>query len=152
MNPAFLKTVDDKLLKKIIEEGRAGTQMTSWKSAAAGLTEEETDSIIQHLVKTRPTDKPATFGFMQFKADVKHGEDVYKMRCWFCHGPKGEGELGLNLRNPVVQGYDPEFIAITVRDGRKDTPMPSFGKNGVKLGDQDIVDVVSFVKTLAQRK
>lgn len=152
MNPAFLKTADNKLLKKIIEEGRAGTQMTSWKAAAAGLSEQEIEEIIHYLTKDRPADRPAPFGFERYRADAKHGEEVYKVRCWFCHGAKGEGDLGLNLRNPVVQGDDPEFLAITVRDGRKDTPMPSFGKNGVGLGDQDIVDVVSFVKTLAQRK
>jgi len=152
MNPAFLKTADNKLLKKVIEEGRAGTQMTSWKAAAAGLTGQETDSIIQYLTKARPSDKPEVFGYMRYKADQKHGEDVYNMRCWHCHGKKGEGELGLNLRNPVVQGDDPEFLAITVRDGRKDTPMPPFGKNGLRLADQDIADVVAFVKTLGQRK
>jgi mono/diheme cytochrome c family protein len=152
MNPAFLKTADNKLLKKIVEEGRTGTQMTSWKPAAAGLSDQEIEAIVQYLGKDRPTDRPAVFGYAQYKADAKHGEEVYKIRCWFCHGTKGEGGLGLNLRNPVVQGYDTEFIATTVRDGRKDTPMPPFGKNGVKLGDQDIVDVVAFVKTLAQRK
>lgn len=152
MNPAFLKTADNRLLRKVIEEGRAGTQMTSWKSAAAGLSTEEVESIVRYLAKNRPLDRPAAFGFARHKADVKHGEDVYNMRCWFCHGAKGQGELGLNLRNPVVQGYDPEFLAITVRDGRKDTPMPPFGRSGLGLADQDIVDVVSFIKTLAQRK
>ena len=38
MNPVFLKAAGNSYLKKVIEEGRAGTQMTAWKSAAAGLT------------------------------------------------------------------------------------------------------------------
>lgn len=152
MNPAFLKTADDKLLKKIVDEGRAGTQMTSWKAAAAGLSGQEIESIVAYLAKKRPGDRPAGFGYGRYQADAKRGEDVYKVRCWHCHGNKGEGDLGLNLRNPVVQGYDSEFLAITVRDGRKDTPMPPFGAKGLGLSDQDIADVVSFVKTLAKRK
>ena len=34
MNPAFLKAASNTYLKKVIEEGRAGTQMTAWKTAA----------------------------------------------------------------------------------------------------------------------
>ncbi len=155
MNPAFLKTVDNKHLKRIIEEGRSGTQMTAWKASAAGLTDGEIDKIIEFITRQRPKSKPEPFSFTRFRADIKHGEDLYRVRCALCHGNKGqggEGSLGLNLRNPVVQEADPEFLAITVRDGRAGTPMPPFGKNGVGLSDQDIADVVSYVKTLSKKK
>lgn len=151
-NPDFLKTVDDKLMRKIIEEGRAGTQMTAWKSSAAGLTEDEIGKIIEYMIKNRPKDRPEPFGFARYTTDLKRGEELYKERCALCHGEKGEGELGLNLRNPVVRDADPEFLAITVRSGREGTPMPRFGKNGVGFRDQDIADVVSYVKTLSKKK
>ncbi|GAB4410252.1 MAG: hypothetical protein OHK0032_05990 [Thermodesulfovibrionales bacterium] len=155
MNPAFLKTVDNKHLKRIIEEGRSGTQMTAWKATAAGLADGEIDKIIEYITRERPRAKPEPFGFTKFKADVKRGEELYKVRCALCHGKKGQGgdgALGVNLRNPVVQEADPEFLAITVRDGRAGTPMPPFGKNGVGLSEQDIVDVISYVKTLSKKK
>jgi mono/diheme cytochrome c family protein len=152
MNPAFLKTADNRLLTKLVEEGRAGTQMTSWKASAAGLSAQELASLVEFLAIKRPADRPANFGYAQYKTDAKRGEDVYKVRCWHCHGNKGEGELGLNLRNPAVQACEPEFLAITVRDGRNNTPMPPFGAKGLGLRDQEIADVVSFVKTLAKQK
>jgi mono/diheme cytochrome c family protein len=70
-----------------------------------------------------------------------------------CHGEKGEGGVGVNLRNPVVQKEaDPEFLAITVRDGREGTHMAAFGRKGVGLKDQDIVDVITYVRTLSRKE
>lgn len=151
-NPAFLKTAEDKYIKKVVEEGRAGTHMTSWKLAAGGLADSEINKLVSYITKARPSLKPEKFNVASFKADAKHGEELYKVRCALCHGKKGEGELGVNLRNPVVQGADPEFLAITVRDGREKTPMPAFGKKGVGLTEQDITDIVSYVKTLSKKK
>ena len=153
MNPAFLRAADDKFLRKVIEEGRAGTQMTAWKEAAAGLTDSEIGKIVGYISKDRPRDRPERFGFAAFKGDLAHGEELYKIRCVSCHGDKGQGGVGLNLRNPVIQKEaDPEFLAITVRDGRAGTHMAAFGKKGVGLSDQDITDVVSYVRTLADKK
>lgn len=155
MNPAFLKTIDDKYLKKIIEEGRADTQMTAWTADAAGVSDEEINRIVKYLTMNRPEEKPEPFGFLEFKADVMHGGELYKIRCALCHsadGKGGEGFLGINLRNPVVQNADPEFLAITVRDGRKGTPMVPFGIKGLKLEDQNIADIVAYVKTLSSKK
>lgn len=152
MNPSFLQAADDNYLKKVISEGRADTQMTAWKAAAAGISEEEIDRIIVYLTRERPVEKPEPFGFTRFQGNATYGEELYRIRCISCHGDKGQGGAGLNLRNPVVQEADPEFLALTVRDGREGTHMAAFGKNGVGLSDQDIVDVVTYVMTLAAKK
>ncbi|MEW6714908.1 MAG: c-type cytochrome [Nitrospirota bacterium] len=153
MNPAFLESVDEKYLKKIIEEGRAGTQMTSWKAAAAGLSDDVINKIIEYITRERPVIKPEPFGFAGYKGDLKHGEELFKIRCISCHGDKGQGGVGLNLRNPVVQHEaSSEFLAITVRDGREGTHMAAFGPKGVGLSNQDIADVVAYVKTLSSKK
>ncbi len=153
MNPSFLRAANNKLLKTVISEGRADTQMTAWKTDAAGLTKKETDKIIAFITKDRPRDKPEPFGFSKFKGDAGFGEELYKIRCMSCHGEKGQGGVGLNLRNPVVQRQvDPAFLAITVRDGRDGTHMAAFGKNGVGLSDRDIVDVIAYVRTLSNKK
>ena len=153
MNPAFLKAADNKFLKTVISEGRADTQMTAWKHEAAGLPEEDIDKIIRYITRARPTLKSVPFGFSRYKGDIGVGEALYKTRCMSCHGGKGQGGVGLNLRNPVVQKMtDPEFLAITVRDGREGTHMTAFGRKGIGLNDQDIVDVITYVRTLSTKK
>jgi mono/diheme cytochrome c family protein len=150
MNPSFIKTIDDNHLRKIIKEGRKGTQMTAWKANAAGLTDKEIDEIINYTTRNRPNERVSPFGFSRFKTDVKQGESLYNLRCALCHGDDGKGgkrRLGISLR---VKDIDPEFLAITVRDGRTGTPMVAFGEMGVRLKDQDIADMVAYVKTLSQ--
>ena len=152
MNPDFLKTADNTYLKTVISEGRAETQMTAWKSSAAGITDEEMGEIIQYLTRERPTGTPKPFGFANFKVDKAFGEELYKVRCMGCHGERGEGGVGLNLRNSVVQRMaDPDFLAITVRDGREGTHMAAFGKQGVGFDNQDIADVIAYVRTLSEK-
>ncbi len=120
---------DNKYLKTVISEGRAETQMTAWKAAAAGLSDKDVDDIIGYLTKDRSAEKPEPFGFAKFgQGDAAYGEDMYKTRCMNCHGTKGEGGVWINLRNPVVQKLaDPEFLAITLRDGRQGTHMAKTG-------------------------
>ena len=153
MNPAFLKAAGNVYLKKVIEEGRAGTQMTAWKTAAAGLTDDEVNALVEYLTKSRPRERSEPFNFARFKADPAHGRALYEVRCISCHGARGQGGVGLNLRNPVVQKEaEPDFLAITIRDGRAGTHMASFGREGVGLSDQDIADVVAYVRTLSKEK
>jgi mono/diheme cytochrome c family protein len=64
----------------------------------------------------------------------------------------GEGYLGIDLTNPVIQSADPEFLAITIRDGRAGTTMVPFGSKGLKLSDQEIADVVAYLRTFARMK
>ncbi len=155
-NPAFLTLIDDFSLKSIIDEGRAGTQMTAWKNTASGLKKAELEQIIGHVTKGRPAQITAPFGYDDYTTDSANGKTVYEQRCNFCHGDDGKGggrKLGINLRNPTVQNVlKPDFLARTVLNGRKGTPMPSFGTEGEGLSKQEIADVVAYVKTLGQKK
>ncbi|MBF0518614.1 MAG: c-type cytochrome [Nitrospirae bacterium] len=149
-NPAFLKAATNDYLKKVIEEGRAGTQMTAWKASAAGLTEAEIKSIVEYVSKDRPEQQGEPFGYQITNGDSKAGEDLFRVRCVDCHGKNGQGGIGLNLRNPVVQKEaSPEFLATTIRDGREGTHMASFGKGGSGLSDKNIADIVAYIKTFS---
>lgn len=156
MNPAFTEAADDGLLKKIIEEGRKDTQMTAWKADAAGLSEEEIQRLVHYITRNRPHEQSEVFEKSKLKGDKGYGEVIYDVRCAICHGAEGKGGedlLGINLSNPIVQKEaSPEFIAITVRDGRKGTPMVGFGREGLGLEDKDIADVVAYVKSLSEKK
>jgi DMSO reductase family type II enzyme heme b subunit len=63
MNPAFRRTANNRYLKHVIQEGRAGTQMIAWKADAAGLTDEEISRIARHITEDRPAvDKESVSG------------------------------------------------------------------------------------------
>ncbi len=155
MSPDFIRTIDDAFLKKIINDGRKDTQMTAWKPDAAGLTDDELNRIVTYMTRNRSGEKPAPFGYSNFTVNKKSGQEIYDVRCASCHGimaRAGEGYLGIDLTNPVIQSADPEFLAITIRDGRKGTTMVPFGAKGLKLSDQDIADIVAYLRTFAQMK
>ena len=46
----------------------------------------------------------------------------------------------------------PGFLALTVSIGRKGTPMPSFGPEGEGLNNEEISDVVAYVKTFGHKR
>ncbi|MBC8413651.1 cytochrome c, partial [bacterium] len=151
-NPSFLKTISNSELKRIVKEGRKGTQMTAWKSEAAGLTEKQIDEIVKYVAKDRPSEKSRPFNVAKIKSDIERGAEIYNNRCALCHGEEGKGGenlLGMTLRDSALS---PEFIAITVRDGRKGTPMVPFGNGGIGLSNQEIADTVAYVKNLTNDK
>ena len=154
-NPGFLRLIDDNNLKTIIVEGRSGTQMTPWKTTAAGLKKEEIEQILDYVSMSRPSEIPGLFHYDRYKSDTANGKNVYEQRCNFCHGDEGKGggrKLGVNLRNSTVQKLlEPEFLARTVLHGRKGTPMPSFGPEGEGLSNQEITDVIAYVKTFGKK-
>ena len=155
-NPGFLRLIDDFTLKSILDEGRSGTQMTAWKASVSGLKKEELEKIVDYVSESRPSLTPGPFEYNDKKSDSARGKTVYEQRCNFCHGDDGKGggrKLGINLRNTTVQTLlKPEFLARTVLHGREGTPMPSFGPEGEGLNNQEISDVVAYVKTLGKKK
>jgi len=155
-NPAFLRLADDKTLTTIIKEGRKGTPMTAWKKTGGGLTDAQIQEIIKFITRDRPSEMAPPFNYRRFVTDVQRGKKLFDIRCSICHGKDGKGGknlLGINLVNPTVQKLvDPEFLAKTIRDGRKGTPMPPFGPNGIGLSNQDIADIVAYVRTLGKKK
>jgi mono/diheme cytochrome c family protein len=153
-NPAFLKVADNRQLKKFIEDGRPETQMTDWKADAAGLTDSEINRIVEFLAQIRPDEKPEVFGLSIDDGDPVRGKELYEIRCALCHGEDGKGGrgfLGISLTNPVVQRADPQFLLLTVRDGRTGTPMVPFGEKGLNLSDREVLDVVAYVRSIVDR-
>ncbi|HEX4341047.1 MAG TPA: cytochrome c [Polyangiaceae bacterium] len=85
------------------------------------------------------------------RTPAERGFGVFMRACAGCHGPDGRGThppgfsvAPRNLTDPVLQAHlDDAAIADTVRHGKGQ--MPPFG---AALPDQDIADVVLYVRTL----
>jgi len=90
--------------------------------------------------------------------DVARGKDLFARYCSGCHGEDGRGEAKTfrpNVGNLAVKALmnqvPDEYLFTVIKQGGaavgKNAAMPAWQR---QLGDQDIWDIVAFVRTLAQ--
>jgi mono/diheme cytochrome c family protein len=153
-NPAIrgpgLRAVADKaFLRAAIEQGRPGTLMPTWGKSAGGLTPEQVEVLIEYLAagdsrppqKLRPAPQPLIGG------NSARGSELFTQLCAGCHGsPK----LAPSLGNPVfLKTASDEFIARTIVNGRIDTTMPAFQREGAAgLTDDEVRHLLAYVRSL----
>jgi mono/diheme cytochrome c family protein len=91
--------------------------------------------------------------------DIAHGKELFLRYCSGCHGEDGRGEAktfrpnvaNLSVKELMDQLTDDYLIAAIKNGGAavgKNAAMPAW-KN--QLDDREIWDIISFVRTLAQR-
>ncbi len=81
------------------------------------------------------------------------GADTYKTQCQMCHGAEGDGNTPAGkamkakpFKDPdIIKASDADLIAI-IKKGKG--MMPSFAG---KLKDDQIKDVVTYIRTLQQK-
>jgi mono/diheme cytochrome c family protein len=78
---------------------------------------------------------------------MDRGALLYIQNCAGCHGSIG---LAPALSNPTFQAAaDDQFLADTIRNGRVDTAMPAFQREGLPgLTDQEVGDLVAFIRAM----
>jgi mono/diheme cytochrome c family protein len=141
-NAAFVKTEDDECLGETIREGRPGTRMPGWGPKAGGLNDAEVTALVAYLRTSAPA---ITLPAAAPRGDATRGASLFAQECAGCHGPDGKGFIAPALANPVFQKTATDaFISQTIRAGRENTPMPSFGRAG--FSDQQIGDLLAFIR------
>ncbi len=99
----------------------------------------------------------------QPRGDARKGRELYSEKCVLCHGGRGEGwDWAKKVEKPPVPVPDlaqvaPErsdqFLFDVVRDGGeavgKTRFMPPFG---FQLSDQEVWDVVAYMRSLKGKK
>lgn len=155
--PAFLDSVTDDYLKTTIRRGRPGRVMPAF----AQLSDAQVDAVVAHLRSWSKGSAPA-LSDAPVKGDAQHGAQLFAQNCAACHGADGGGGKGTGvtfsrprdlpiiapaLNNPGFQAAaSDQMIKATLMNGRPGTPMVSFLDKG--LSEQDVNDVVAFVRTL----
>ena len=172
---SYGKIPTDKDLFNAITHGMRGTTMPGWKH----LSESDRQSLILYIKslskkfkkfqkrgkkhKTVTVPKPLAFSL----EGVKRGKKSFMINCSGCHGVKGRGDgvttarivdyssnsiWPRNLSEPwnFRRGARREDIFLTLRTGLSTTAMPKFSPRVFK--DQEIWDIVDFVRTLGSPK
>jgi len=89
-------------------------------------------------------------------AMVERGKGVYTTNCLTCHGAdlRGDGPAGAGMQPPPADFSQPhtmvhsdEDMVYWIENGKQGTAMPAFGS---KLSDQDVRDVLAFIKNQQQ--
>lgn len=157
--PAFLDSVTDHYLQTTIRMGRPGRVMPAFSQ----LSDAEVAAIVSHLRSWSPGQAPQ-LGTDPVEGSAQRGAPLFAQYCAECHGPAGGGGKGTGvtfsrprdlpiiapaLNNPGFQAAaSDQMIKATLMKGRPGTPMVSFLEKG--LSEQDINDLVAFVRTLEQ--
>ncbi len=78
-----------------------------------------------------------------------HGEQLYTINCSACHGPTGQGGVGVPLALPDFQyGVTNKYLEKTIRLGRPGRIMPAFSQ----LKDNEVKAIIKFIRTWAPGK
>ena len=158
--PSFLESVDDAFLRQSIRHGRPGRVMPAFPA----LSDAQLNAIVRFIRGWSGKAAPV-FSYEPVKGDPVHGRELYASYCATCHGADGEGGKGTGvtfsrrrdlpiiapaLANPgFLAAASDEMIRHTLLYGRAGTPMRSFLVQG--LSEEDIDDLVSYVRTLGSR-
>ncbi len=148
-NPDFLSVASKEFLMRNIREGRPTTYMPAWGEEAGGLNEEEIEKIADYLLEGRSEVREIAFTMVQ-ATHPENGEQLFRRECLDCHGLAREQGDSPWLGDPVFQAtYSDDLIGHTIAHGREGTLMIPYGLEADgPLTDQEIADVVAFIRTL----
>ena len=157
--PGFQQSVSDAFLANSIRHGRPGRIMPAFKN----FSDSEISSLVKYLRSWRTT-PGKTQKVNVNPGNVAHGKQLFSKSCSACHGDQGQGGNGTGVTfsrprgQPIIapalnnSGFlaaaSDAMIKSTLMHGRKGTPMTSYLKQG--LSEQDIDDLVSYVRSFAQ--
>jgi mono/diheme cytochrome c family protein len=153
--PGLRAMADRAYLRAAVAKGRPGTLMPGWDATGGGLSDVQVDAIVSYLAAGdgRPVQplRPAPDNLSAGQA--ARGAQLFIQQCSACHGNAGQGRLGPALANPAFLSQATDaLLANTVVNGRQDTAMPAFQQpDGSGLSDQEVRDLVAFVRSLGPR-
>lgn len=153
----------DLLVRTTIENGIANSPMPAWSLKNSGpFTDGEIDALVAYILSWEiggPRIIPATLTPVPrlvitpktgVEGDPNRGAVLYDQNCAVCHGPFGEGRVGVTLAKALPALRTDLRIRNTISEGIENSVMPAWNQsNGGPLTETDIDDVTAFVITLA---
>jgi mono/diheme cytochrome c family protein/rhodanese-related sulfurtransferase len=146
VNSTFLESATDDFIARSIMNGRPGTSMAAYGRGSGGpLGDMQVAAIVAWVRAQGPQPKalPASG-----TGDPKRGQPIYERDCQKCHGTQTTRGEGVHLANPrFLDSATDSFMRWAIVHGRPGTPMEAWQS---KLSDQDIDDVVAYVRTFGK--
>ncbi len=142
-NPDTLSIAGEDYLTSILEQGRPGTTMIAWGSAAGGgLRPEEVARVVDYVASWQPP-HPRAQDLASAVGEAELGRFVYERNCASCHGWYAEGGIGVSLNTPSFHALASDrFLQETILEGRPTSGMPGWRQ----LSAQHIADVVAWLR------
>jgi len=156
-NPEFLSTSSDKFLEGTIRDGRTGTGMPPFSH----LGRKNTRAIVAYLRSHTklPNRSKQVDGQPRSYGDERKGKQWFDDICSTCHGVNGDGYAAGGTGTAIgTAGFlnkaSDGFIRETIKYGRSNTRMLGFsGADAMaNMSDQEIDDVIAYMRTLAKKK
>jgi cytochrome c oxidase cbb3-type subunit 3 len=147
--PVYLAIADDPTIRRVIEEGRAGTAMPAFSQKAGGfLTDAQIGILVRgirawsrpgNLIDSRPPAYAASL-----TGNAARGQDVFAEYCSSCHGAGGNGTRAIAdpLYLALVTNQDLRTVIIA---GMPNLGMPDWRGHATSLSDADVTDVVEWL-------
>lgn len=154
-NPELLSISSDKFFEGTIRDGRAGTGMPPFSH----LGRKDIKAIVSYLRShsSLPNRSKAVDAQHKSHGDARLGEQWFKDICSTCHGVKGDGYISGSTGTAIgkagfLNKASDGFIRETIKHGRSNTRMLGFSDpTGLaNLSDQEIDDVIAYIRTLAK--
>jgi cbb3-type cytochrome c oxidase subunit III len=155
-NPELLSVASDKFFESTIRDGRPGTGMPPWSH----LGRKNILAIVAYLrsFSKLPNRAKQVNAEPQSRGDPRLGKQWFQDICSTCHGKNGDGYIAGGTGTAIgKKGFlskaSDGFIRETIRNGRSNTRMLGFSSAAglAHLSDQEIDDVIAYMRTLAKK-
>ena len=147
--PVYLAIANDAMIRRTIEEGRAGTPMPAFAQHAGGML---TDAQIEILV--RGIRNWATLSASDYEnlppyassqaGDTARGRELFSTTCSSCHGQDGRGARAIADRSYLALVTDQHLRTLMIV-GMPNFGMPDWRGHNEPLTDADLTDLVQWL-------
>src|ERR1700722_1504637 len=147
--PVYLAIANDAMIRRTIEEGRAGTPMPAFAQHAGGML---TDAQIEILV--RGIRNWATLSASDYEnlppyassqtGDAARGREVFVSACSSCHGQDGRGARAIADRSYLALVTDQHLRTLMIV-GMPNLGMPDWRGHPKPLTGADVTDLVAWL-------
>jgi cytochrome c oxidase cbb3-type subunit III len=146
----YLVIADDPTIRRVIEEGRAGTAMPAFSQTAGGfLTSAQIEILVRgirawsrpgNLINSRPPAYTASL-----TGNAVRGQDVFAGQCSSCHGAGGSGGTRAIADPSYLALVTDQHLRTVIIAGMPNLGMPDWRGHATPLSDADVTDVVEWL-------